>query len=214
MKIDPEKLNPRQRHLLIGNMVVPRPISLISTVSPKGNFNLAPYSLFNVICYTPAMVFFTPMRKDNGGKKDTLVNVEQTGEFVISLVTEDIAAQMNITSGAYPPEVDEFQKSGLTPVPSDLVKPPRVAESPFHLECRMTQIISFGQPEATAEMVMGTILRIHIQDNFYKDGLADINTAHLIGRMGSGIYTKTHDLFKMQPGGNLGAVPPDKRLGM
>jgi flavin reductase (DIM6/NTAB) family NADH-FMN oxidoreductase RutF len=198
VKIDVETLSAGARHKLLGNMVVPRPISLISTISTKGGFNLAPYSLFNVICYTPAMVFLTPMRKNSGGKKDTLVNIEQTKEFVINLVTEDIAQQMNLTSGAFPPEVDEFKISGLTPIPSDLVKPPRVAESPFNLECRLAQIMPLGDPaNVTADMILGTILRVHVADKFYDAGSIDSVSAHLIGRMGLGYYTRTRDLFKM-----------------
>jgi flavin reductase (DIM6/NTAB) family NADH-FMN oxidoreductase RutF len=144
------------------------------------------------------MVFLTPMRKNAGGKKDTLVNIELTKEFVINLVTEDIAQQMNVTSGAYPPEVDEFKISGLTPVASDLVKPPRVAESPFNLECRLTQIMPLGNPaNVTADMILGTILRVHIADKFYSQRSIDSAAAHLIGRMGLGFYTRTRDLFKM-----------------
>jgi flavin reductase (DIM6/NTAB) family NADH-FMN oxidoreductase RutF len=179
-------------------MVVPRPISLISTVSSGGNLNLAPYSLFNVVCYTPAMVFLTPMRKNSGAKKDTLINIENTREFVINLVTEDIAQQMSQTSAAYPPEVDEFKISGLTPVASDLVKPPRVAESPFNLECRLAQIMPLGDPSnITADMILGTVLRVHIADQFYAAGSIDSASAHLIGRMGLGYYTRTRDLFRM-----------------
>ena len=198
MKIDVDKLSYAERHKLLGNMVVPRPIFLVSTLSKSGSSNLAPYSLSNVVCYTPAMVFLTPMRKNGGGKKDTLVNIEQTLEFVINLVTEDMMPQMTMTSRAYPPEVDEFKISGLTPVPCDLVKPPRVAESPFNLECRLTQIIPLGDPaNITGDMILGTILRVHIADNYYDGGVVDAASAHLIGRMGLGFYTRTRDLFKM-----------------
>ena len=196
MKIDVEKLSYGERHKLLGNLVVPRPIFLVSTLTNTGSQNLAPYSLSNIICYTPPMVFLTPMRKNQGGKKDTLVNIEQTQEFVINMVTEDMAQQMNITSHNYPPDVDEFKMSGLTPVPSDLVKPPRVAESPFNLECRLTQVIPLGNP-LTADMILGSILRVHIADNYYKEGTVDTPSAHLIGRMGLGFYTRTRDLFRM-----------------
>ncbi len=198
MKMDIGSLSNGERHQLLGNMVVPRPIFLVSTLSKNGNSNLAPYSLSNIICYTPAMVFLTPMRKKGGGKKDTLVNIEQMHEFVINMVTEDMAQQMTIASRAYPPEVDEFKMSGLTPIPSDLVKPSRVAESPFNLECRLTQIIPLGNSaETTADMILGTILRVHIDDNYYHGGIVDTASAHLIGRMGLGFYTRTRDLFKM-----------------
>ena len=198
MKIDIEKLAYSDCHKLLGNLVVPRPIFLVSSISKNGNYNLAPYSLSNIICYRPAMVFLTPMRKNEGEKKDTLVNIEQTQEFVINMVTEDMAPQMTIASQFYPPEVDEFKMSGLTPIPSDLVKPPRVAESPFNLECRLTQIIPLGSPEKiTADMILGVILRIHIADNYYNGGAVDVPAARLIGRMGLGFYTRTRDLFVM-----------------
>ncbi len=198
MKIDVDKLSYGERHKLLGNMVVPRPIFLVSTLSQSGSRNLAPYSLSNIVCYTPPMVFLTPMRKNGGGKKDTSVNIEQTQEFVINMVTDDMAQQMTITSRFYPPEVDEFQMSGLTPVPSDLVKPYRVAESPFNLECRLTQIIPLGDPaDITADMILGKILRVHIDDKYYSEGVVDTTSAHLIGRMGLGFYTRTRDLFKM-----------------
>lgn len=198
MKIDPQNLAKRERHLFMGNLVVPRPIALVSTISGRGIFNLAPFSLFNIVCYHPAMVFFTPMRREGGSKKDTLVNIEQAREFVINLVTEDITKQMNIASGDYPPEVDEFKISGLTPVPSDLVKPPRVAESPFNMECRLTQILEFGKSDVTAEMILGEVLRVHVRDDLYREGAIDAALAHIIGRMGWGLYTRTRDLFEIQ----------------
>jgi len=154
VKIDIEKLAYSDCHKLLGNLVVPRPIFLVSSISKNGNYNLAPYSLSNIVCYRPAMVFLTPMRKNKEEKKDTLVNIEQTQEFVINMVTEDMAQQMTVASQFYPPEVDEFKMSGLTPVASDFVKPPRVAESPFNLECRLTQIIPLGSPDnITADMI-------------------------------------------------------------
>jgi flavin reductase (DIM6/NTAB) family NADH-FMN oxidoreductase RutF len=198
MKIDPASMGGRDRQKLLGSLVVPRPISLVSTITQKGNSNLAPYSLFNLVCYTPPMVFITPMRKGQGAKKDTLVNIEHNGQFVINLVTEGIAEQMNLTSSPYPPEVDEFAESKLTPVPSDLVKPPRVAESPVSLECRLDRIVQLGEPEVTGDMILGNILRVHIQDRLYKDGALDAAAVHLIGRMGFGLYTRTSDLFDMK----------------
>ena len=199
MKIDPGSLSERQRHLFMGNLVVPRPIALVSTISPDGIPNLAPYSLFNIVCYHPVpIVFYTPMRKPDGLKKDSLVNVELTKEFVINLVTEDIAEKMNIASGSYPPEVNEFSVSQLTAVAADLVKAPLVKESPFNLECRLHQIVSFGKPDIAGDMIMGEVLRVHVKDDFWKDGVIDANRAHLIGRMGWGLYTHTHDLFEIK----------------
>ena len=198
MKIDPKSLSKRQLHLFMGNLVVPRPIALVSTISPEGVSNLAPYSLFNIVCYHPVpIVFFTPMRKADGLKKDSLVNVELTEEFVINLVTEEIAEKMNITSGAYPPEVDEFTVSQFTPVPADLVGAPLVKESPFNLECRLHRIVSFGKPDIAGDMIMGEVLRVHVRDELWNDGIINANHAHLIGRMGWGLYTRTRDLFEI-----------------
>ncbi len=199
MKIDPQNLTRRERHLFMGNLVVPRPIALVSTISKDGIPNLAPFSLFNVVCYHPVpVVFFTSQRRKGVSKKDTLVNIEQTQEFVINMVTEDIAEKMNVASADYPPEVDEFEVSGLTPVPGDLVKAPRVAESPINMECRLTQIVEFGKPDVTAEMILGEVLRVHVRDDLYREGVIDTASSHIIGRMGWGLYTRTRDLFEIQ----------------
>jgi len=198
MKIDPSSLSERQRHLFMGNLVVPRPIALVATISADGIPNLAPYSLFNIVCYHPVpIVFYTPMRKADGQKKDSLANVEQTEEFVINLVTEEIADKMNVSSGNYPPEVNEFDESQLTAIPADLVRAPLVKESPFNLECKLHQIVSFGKPDIAGEMIMGEVLRVHVKDELWNDGIIDANRAHLIGRMGWGLYTRTSDLFEI-----------------
>ena len=199
MKIDPNKLTRKDRHMLMGSVVVPRPIALVSTISRDGVLNLAPYALFTLVCYHPVpIVAFTPMRKHGVSKKDTLVNIEQTKEFVINVVTEDIAEKMNITSKVLSPEVDEFQVSGFTPIQSDLVKPPRVSESPINLECQLTEIIPFGKPDIAGEMIMGEVLRVHIREDLYRDGIVDSLSLGAIGRMGWAYYTRTRDLFEMK----------------
>jgi flavin reductase (DIM6/NTAB) family NADH-FMN oxidoreductase RutF len=199
MKIDPKNLSRQERYLFMGSVVVPRPIALVSTISADGVLNVAPFSLFNLVCYHPApFVSFSPMRRRGISKKDTLVNIEQVKEFVINMVTEDIAQKMNIASSDYPPQVDEFQVSGFTPFPSDLVRPPRVAESPLNMECCLTRIIEFGRFQTTGEMVIGEVLRIHIKDDLYRNGVVDTNSLGVIGRMGWGLYLRTHDLFEIK----------------
>src|SRR5580693_6589258 len=123
--------------LLIGS-VVPRPIGFISTISPEGGYNLAPFSFFNAICGEPPVVCFASGARVPS--KDTLANVRTWGEFVVNIVSEELAEQMNACSGDYPAGVDEFTISGLTPVPSDLVRPPRVRESHVNMECKVMQI--------------------------------------------------------------------------
>jgi flavin reductase (DIM6/NTAB) family NADH-FMN oxidoreductase RutF len=163
------------------------------------SLNLAPFSRFNIVAYHPVPVlFFGVTRKQGGGKKDTMVNVEQTREFVVSVVTEDIAEKMAITSADYPPEVNEFEVSGLTPVPGDLVKAPRVAESPLSMECRVTQILEFGTPDVESEMILGEILRIHMKDDLYRDGVVDSASFHTVARVGWGLYIPTRDVFQLQ----------------
>lgn len=206
MKIDPGELTHGERHRQMGNIYIPRPIAFVSTVSADGIFNLAPFSLSNIVSYHPAMVFFTALRfhgrshlgREDGSKKDTLVNIEQSNEFVFNVVTEEIAEQMNVASDVYPPEVDEFEVSGLTPVPSDMVKAPRVMESPVNMECRVTQITPIGKPDITAEIIIGEVLRIHVRDDLWHDGTIDASSYHVIGRMGWGLYTRTHDLFALE----------------
>jgi len=119
--------------------IVPRPIAFVSTLSRDGVRNLAPFSFFTGVSARPPIICFCPMRRDGANpRKDTLANISATREFVVNVVSEEFAEQMNMTSGEYPPEVDEFELSGLTPIPSDLVKPPRVAECPVHLEAVLT----------------------------------------------------------------------------
>ena len=214
MKIDPPELTRRERHQLMGDLVIPRPIAFVSTVSADGIFNLAPFSMANLVAYHPAMVFVTVSRfhglshlgREDGSMKDTRINIEQTKEFVFNMVTEDIAEQMNVASAVYPPEVDEFEVSGLTPVPGDVVKAPRVGESPVNLECRVTQIVPIGKPDITAEMILGEVLRVHVRDDLWRGNTIDADSYRVIGRMGWGLYARTHDLFEIKHLQNLG--PP------
>jgi flavin reductase (DIM6/NTAB) family NADH-FMN oxidoreductase RutF len=199
MKIDPKSLNSSERYRLMGSIVIPRPIALVSTVSTNGVLNLAPFALFNLICLDPVpMVFFTLVRRRGVSKKDTLVNIEQNKEFVINMVTEEIAQKMNVAGIDYPQEVDEFHTAELTPVSSDLVKVPRVAESPINMECCLTQIVEFGKTDITGEMVVGEVIRVHVRDVFYTNGVIDAASIHIIGRMGWGLYTRTRDLFEIR----------------
>src|SRR5579864_5942239 len=121
MIIDPATTPPQNVYKLLIGSVVPRPIGFISTISADGQRNLAPFSFFNAVCGDPPIVMFAPTFREP--RKDSYLNIQATGEFVVNIVTEEIAEQMNLCSGNYPPEVDEFQVSGLTPVPSDLVRP-------------------------------------------------------------------------------------------
>jgi len=169
---------PRQGHGLphdpFNAIVGPRPIGWISTCNGTGGLNLAPYSFFNAFNYVPPIVGFASI-----GHKDTLRNIEETGEFVWNLATRDLAEAMNQSCAAVPPETSEFTLTGLTPQPSLSVRPPRVQESPVHFECRRTQILQLqgtdGVPVPTW-LVLGEVVRVHIARHLLQDGVYD--TAH------------------------------------
>lgn len=183
-------------------LVAPRPIGWISTVSACGTLNLAPYSFFNAICDLPPMITFS-----SSGSKDSLTNVEVTGEFVWNMVTRALAEAMNASSAPVPPEIDEFRLSGLETAPSRLVMPPRVAASPASLECRLIRIVDLhdldGAPTGS-KLVIGQVVGVHIRRTFLHDGLFDTGAAHPIMRAGyrdDYIEATPETMFKMvRPG--------------
>ncbi len=193
---------PRQGHGLphdpFNAIVGPRPIGWISTQNAAGALNLAPYSFFNAFNYVPPIVGFASI-----GAKDTLANVQATGEFVWNLATRDLAEAMNQTCAAVPPEVDEFALAGLTPLASSLVAPPRVAESPVSFECRCTQILQLQGADGVQVptwLVLGEVVAIHIDRAQLKDGIYDTASAgHILRAGGPADYFTVgpEQLFKM-----------------
>ncbi|MDP7242387.1 MAG: flavin reductase family protein [Rhodospirillales bacterium] len=181
--------------------IVPRPIGWISTLSADGIANLAPFSFFNGALSHPPMVVFTSSAPAEGGRpaKDTLVNIEETGEFVTNMSTEALAEEMNLTSTYVGPEVDEFDLAKLDTLPSTLVKPPRVAASPIHMECQYFKTVELpGSPDGgRAALVVGTVLGIHIADEVLTDGIIDIKKIRPIGRLGYMDYTVVDTIFPM-----------------
>ena len=198
MKIDPASLNAKEVHGLLMGCVTPRPIAFVSTIGENGIYNVAPFSCFTVMSMHPAIVGFAIGRRRGGGKKDTLVNIEYSKDFVVNVVSEPIAQAMNQAAGDYPIDVDEFTEAGLTPVASELVRPPRVAESPIHLECKLVQIMEFGAPPHTHHFVVGEIVIVHVQDDLLADGVIRADRVKAIGRLGEDFYCRTQDLFEMK----------------
>lgn len=199
MVIDPEAAGPQNIYKLLIGGVIPRPIAFVSSLSSDGIRNLAPFSFFTVASANPPVVVFCPLvpASDATRRKDTLRNIEATGEFVVNIVSEDFVAQMNTTSGDYAPEVDEFELSGLTPLPSDIVKPARVAESRLQMECRLIQIVSVSTAALGGSMVLGEVLRFHVADEIFQNFRIDPDKLRAIGRMGGPSYTRTADHFDM-----------------
>jgi len=198
MKIDPVGLDSREIHELMVGCVVPRPIAFVSTIGEDGVYNVAPFSFFTLLSMHPTVVGFAIGRKRGGSKKDTLVNIEFSRDYVINVVSEAIAPAMNQASGDYPSHVDEFKEAGLTPVASDMVKPPRVAESPIQIECRLMQIMEFGVFPRIHNFIVGEVLVVHVQDDLIVDGVIKSDRLKAVGRLGEDLYCRTGDLFEMK----------------
>lgn len=199
--IDPAQHQQRQIYKLMTGIIVPRPIALVSTVDGLGIANLAPFSFFAGVGSAPPTVLFCPaLRPDGAGtgqRKDTLRNVEETHEFVINVVSEAISAQANATSAEVPPEVDEFELSGLTPIPSEVVKAPRVAESPAQMECRLMQVIYTGDKPASGVVVLGEVVRFHIRKDLIDDFRVDPDGLDAVGRMAGNTWVRTRDRIEL-----------------
>lgn len=203
MILDPSLMEWKEAYRLVTGSVLPRPIAFVSTVSRDGVLNLAPFSFFTVVAADPLTLAFCPMRRDgDGAKKDTLVNIEATGEFVINIVSESFIKQMNETSASFPPEVDEFEVTGLTPLACAVVNPPRVGEAQVAYECKLQQVVEVGggKPGAGA-LVLGTVERIHVSYDVLRDGRIDVDALRPVGRLGGAEYTRCTDRFSLvRPG--------------
>jgi flavin reductase (DIM6/NTAB) family NADH-FMN oxidoreductase RutF len=195
--VDPSTVEPVDGYKLLIGLVVPRPIGWIGTVDADGNRNLAPFSFFNAVAATPPTVLFSPL-VDSGMAKDTLRNVEATGEFTVNMVSADLAEAMNLTSGRYPPEVDEFEVAGLTAVAGKYVAAPMVGEAKANLECKVTQLVPVGRPPMNATIVIGEVVAFHVREDLLVGTRVDQVGLDLIGRMGGPNYTHTRDTFGME----------------
>lgn len=200
--LKPGDQTPQDTYKLLVGSVVPRPIAFVSSMDAEGVRNLAPFSFFTVASANPPIVCFCPMVRPPNDKglassKDTLRNVVATREFVLNIVSEDFAAQMNACSAELPPEVDEFEVSGLTPLASEVVRPPRVAESHIHMECRLAQVVHVSTEPLGGSLVLGEVLRFHIRESLLDNFRIDPDKLHAIGRMAGSTYARTTDRFEL-----------------
>ena len=184
--------------------IVPRPIAWVSTIHPNGAINLAPFSFFNALASDPpiVMIAFTGYHQ-HGGEKDTLHNIKASGEFVINIVPHALMDAMNLTTASLEHGVSELDLAGLTAEPSALVKPPRVAQAPIHLECEFFQEIELPctLEDSINRTILGKVLGIHIKDEVLTDGLVDLNKIKPLARLGYQEYTAVDNIFKMtRPG--------------
>jgi flavin reductase (DIM6/NTAB) family NADH-FMN oxidoreductase RutF len=197
--IDPADSDPRNVYKLMIGAIVPRPIAFVSSLSKDGVRNLAPFSFFTAVSANPPVVCFSPMiRGIDVSKKDTLRNIEATGEFVINVVSEDFAQAMNLCSGEYPPDIDEFALSKLTPIASEAVKPPRVAEARVQMECTLLEVVHISAKPLGGSLVLGKIVRFHVDDAIVNNFQIDPDKLNAVGRMGGAAYTRTSNRFDMR----------------
>ncbi|MGA7559648.1 MAG: flavin reductase family protein [Terriglobales bacterium] len=211
MDVTPSQHAHREFYNILISAVGPRPIAWVSTVSASGQANLAPFSFFNAVCAKPPLLAFAPgMRLPKksgavgelggvrtGAPKDTLRNIRETGEFVISIVTFELAEAMNLTSGDYDASINEFEVAKVASAASKVVRPRRVAESPVSFECKLYQILDFNPAPEGGSLVIGEIVSVHIDERCLKEGRLDRDSLDLIGRMGGTQYTRTTQRFEM-----------------
>lgn len=195
MEIVPDMSNATELYKILTGCVLPRPVAWVSSAAENGDLNLAPFSFFNVASVNPPVLGFSPLVDEIRRDKDTLVNIRNTGEFVINIVSRKLAERMNQTSAAYASDTDEFERAGLAAVASATVRPPGVAESLVRFECRLRQLISFGSAPYAGSLILGDVCHIHLHDEVYDDGKIDTDRLDAIGRLAGSFYTTTRDRF-------------------
>ena len=196
MIIDP-KQEERIYYILTG-IVAPRPIAFISTKSSKGVHNLAPFSFFNAVSANPPTIVVGIGRYIDSKPKDTLLNIEETGEFVVNIVSNEIVEAMNMTAAEFPNDVDEFEIAGLTKAPSIHIDPARVAESPVQLECKLKQVIQIGEGSTESGLVIAEILLIHLKDDIIVNNRIDNSKLNPVGRLSGGMYAYTNETLYLK----------------
>lgn len=197
MELDLEGQYADRAYPILSSLVTPRPIAWVTTISPDGAVNAAPFSFFNVLGAQPPIVGFCPGDRDDGVPKDTARNIRLTHEFVVNLVDESVAAAMNQTAASLPYGMNELEQAGLTTRPSSVVRPPRIAEAPASLECTEWGTLQIGDNR----LVIGLVKRVHVRDELFdlESRRVRSDQLHLIGRMASPHwYCRTRDRFEMQ----------------
>jgi len=202
MTIDPSEIPMPLLHSYLLGGIAPRPIAFASTIDAEGNVNLSPFSYFNVFSANPPILIFSPARSGrNNTTKHSHDNVKKVPEVVINMVNFAMVEQMSLSSTAYPKGVNEFVKSGFTPVESETVKPPRVKESPMQMECIVKDVVELGQTGGAGNLIICEIKRIHLDDSILDDqGKIDTQKLDPVGRMGGNFYVRAHGnaLFEVE----------------
>ena len=187
----PQELSVPEVQRLLQGGIGPRPIALVSTISKEGISNLSPFSFYNVFGANPPVIAFSPSRRGRDASlKDTYLNLIETKECVVQSVTYSMVEQVSLASTEYERGIDEFVKSGLTPIDSDLVKPKRVKESPFQMECKLLDIISYGEGGTSANIAICEVIKFHIDEHVFVNGIIHPNKIDLVARMSGDFYCR------------------------
>lgn len=193
MILNPHEMDPALRYKVATGTVVPRPIAWVSTITPDGTPNVAPFSYFTIASSSPLTMLFSAGHKPDGSRKDSWVNAEAVGDFVINLVSEETAAAMNETATLYEYGVSEFEKAGLTPLASEVVRSPRVGEAKVSFECTLTQILEIG----SSGVVIGEVQRIHLADEVFDGRYVHLEALQPVGRLFGNLYCRVRDVFEL-----------------
>jgi flavin reductase (DIM6/NTAB) family NADH-FMN oxidoreductase RutF len=197
MEYAPENLKPRERYKLLAGFVLPRPIAWVTTIGPTGVVNAAPFSFFNVFCEEPPLCMFSASPGPDGLPKDTAVNIQRTGEFVVNLADEPLARAMHDSSGDFPPEIGEPNYLGLKLAPSTKIAAPRLADAPWAMECSTWKIIDVNG----RQLIMGEGIHFHIRDELWDSAAMRVHMDryHPVGRMFADRYCRTDDRMVFPP---------------
>ena len=199
MLLDFAQLRPREAYGWMISTILPRPIAWVSTIGATGRTNLAPFSFFQGVTANPPTLMFVPVNTRDGRRKDTVRNIEAVPEFVVNLVSFELAEKMNASAAMLPYEESEFEAFGIASTPSEKVRPPRVAAAPVAFECRLERIVTLGEGPLAANVIFGRILVAHVSDAVLgADGRPDADKLDLIGRMGGSAYTRTRERFELE----------------
>jgi flavin reductase (DIM6/NTAB) family NADH-FMN oxidoreductase RutF len=210
MIINPQDLSIPKRHALLQSAIIPRPISFASTIDKEGNVNLSPFSFFNMFSSNPPILIFSPSRRGRDNTtKHSYENVKEVPEVVINIVNYAMVEQASLASNEFPKGVNEFVKAGFTAVPSSLVKPPRVAESPVSFECKVNQVIELGTQGAAGNLVICEVILVHVKDELLDDqGVISPYKLDAVARLGQDYYTRVG-------ADSIFVVPkPNEKVGM
>ena len=189
---DAEKMTPKESYSLLVNCVAPRPIAFVSTISTEGVHNLSPFSFFMAGGSNPPSIAFSPTNNRHNEQKHTLMNIENIGEFVVNIATWEIREPMNATAAEFPYGVSEFEKTGLTPVPSLKILPCRVLESPISMECRLFQVVHHGEGPSAANYVIGEVVQFHVREDLFDGDAIDPTRVEYIGRLSGSWYSRAN----------------------